>query len=28
VWIDPEINMGHVGLKNYTGHLGEWLRGR
>lgn len=28
VWVDPEMNMGHVGLANFTGHLGDWLRGR
>ena len=28
VWIDPEIRMTHVGLHGFTGHLGEWLRGR
>lgn len=28
VWIDPEINMGHVGFKTFTGNIGEWLRNR
>jgi hypothetical protein len=28
VWIDPEIRMGHCGYKTFTGHLGEWLKGR
>ena len=28
VWIDPEIKMGHVGSKVFTGCLGEWLRNR
>ena len=28
VWIDPEIRMGHVGYKTFTGSIGEWLRGR
>lgn len=28
IWVDPEIRMGHVGYKTFTGHLGDWLRGR
>ncbi len=28
VWIDPEIRMGHVGSKVFTGCVGEWLRSR
>lgn len=28
VWIDPEIRMGHVGFKTFTGQIGEWLRSR
>lgn len=28
VWFDPEIRMGHTGLKTFEGHLGEWLRNR
>jgi hypothetical protein len=28
VWIDPEINMGHIGNKIFQGHLGNWLRNR
>lgn len=28
VWIDPEIKMGHVGSKTFTGSIGDWLRGR
>jgi len=28
VWIDPEITMGHVGYKTFSGHLGHWLRSR
>jgi hypothetical protein len=28
VWIDPEIKMGHVGSKVFTGHFGQWLKGR
>jgi hypothetical protein len=28
VWIDPEMQMGHVGNKTFPGHLGEWLRSR
>lgn len=26
VWVDPEINMGHVGYKTFVGHLGNWLK--
>lgn len=28
VWIDPEIDMGHVGYKTFRGHIGNWLRNR
>ena len=28
VWIDPEIEMGHIGMKVFQGHLGNWLRNR
>ncbi len=28
VWIDPEIQMGHIGKKVFTGSIGEWLRNR
>jgi len=28
VWIDPEIQMGHIGSKVFAGHLGDWLRNR
>jgi hypothetical protein len=28
IWIDPEIGMGHVGLKVFEGHLGNYLRNR
>lgn len=28
VWVDPEIRMGHIGNKAFSGHLGNWLRGR
>jgi hypothetical protein len=28
VWVDPEIGMGHVGLKVFEGHLGNYLRNR
>jgi len=28
VWIDPEIKMGHIGLKLFPGRLGDWLRDR
>lgn len=25
VWIDPEISMGHIGLKTFQGTLGHWF---
>lgn len=28
VWIDPEINLGHIGNKMFAGRLGDWLRER
>lgn len=28
VWIDPEIEMGHIGNKTFTGTIGNWLRNR
>lgn len=28
VWIDPEIRLGHVGYKTFTGSIGDWLRDR
>lgn len=28
VWADPNIKMGHIGLKTFGGSLGEWLKGR
>ena len=28
VWIDPEIGMGHTGLKVFEGHIGNWLKSR
>lgn len=28
VWIDPEVRMGHVGFKTFSGSIGEWLRSR
>lgn len=28
VWIDPEIGMGHAGIKVFQGHVGNWLRSR
>lgn len=28
VWFDPEIRMGHTGLKTFEGHIGDWLRNR
>lgn len=27
VWIDPEMQMGHIGYKTFPGHLGNWLKG-
>ncbi len=26
VWVDPEIEMGHIGYKTFIGSLGDWLR--
>ncbi len=26
VWIDPDIMMGHTGLKTFSGALGKWLK--
>lgn len=26
VWIDPEIEISHRGVKSYTGRFGDWLR--
>jgi len=28
VWIDPDIDMAHVGLKTFVGNLADYLRGR
>lgn len=28
VWIEPLLNMGHVGNKSFKGNLGEWLQNR
>lgn len=28
IWIDPEIDMGHIGNKIFQGHLGNWLKSR
>jgi len=28
VWIAPEIEMGHIGNKTFTGKIGDWLRNR
>lgn len=28
VWVDPEIRMGHIGFKTFTGSFGDWLRAR
>lgn len=28
IWIDPEIGMGHIGIKIFQGHLGNYLRNR
>lgn len=27
VWVDPDIDMRHVGYKQFDGNLGKWLRG-
>lgn len=26
IWVDPLIEMGHIGNKMFTGNLGDWLR--
>lgn len=26
IWVDPEMRMGHVGFKTFTGSWGDWLR--
>ena len=26
IWIDPEVSMAHMGVKTYTGHIGDHLR--
>ena len=28
IWIDPELVLGHCGLKTFTGSIGEWLKAR
>lgn len=28
VWIDPEMKLQHVGLKTYSGCVGDWFRSR
>jgi len=28
IWLHPELKLNHFGLKNYEGHVGEWLRKR
>jgi hypothetical protein len=29
VWLDPELNLTHVGgINQYSGNIGNWLRGR
>jgi hypothetical protein len=28
VYIDPEIDMEHIGIKKYEGNIGKWLRSR
>lgn len=28
VWIDPELEMGHIGNKTFTGKIGTWLKER
>jgi len=27
IYIDPDVKMGHVGFKTFTGNIGEWLKG-
>lgn len=26
IYVDPELHLGHTGMKQFDGHLGEWLR--
>jgi len=28
IWVDPEINMSHIGMHGFSGCLGDWLRAR
>lgn len=28
VWVDPEMTLGHIGLKTFRGSFGDWLRSR
>lgn len=28
IWIDPELHLGHIGFKTFTGCIGDWLRER
>lgn len=28
VWVDPDLMLGHIGNKMFTGSLGQWLRNR
>ena len=28
IWVDPEIKMGHIGNKTFSGSLGGWLKSR
>jgi hypothetical protein len=28
VWVDPELSVTHHGMKDFPGHLGNWLKSR
>jgi hypothetical protein len=28
VWLDPELELHHVGFKAFSGKIGDWLKGR
>ena len=28
IWIDPDLELGHVGYKTFSGSLGKWLRNK
>jgi hypothetical protein len=28
VWLDPELELHHVGFKTFSGRIGDWLKRR